>query len=380
MSASGRPVHAPKPHGPAYRAGDHTGPHPSNLFHQPVVTLHPHRPKLRIPLRCLVRVVGRRSDRQHRADRLDSVLPSLVIDKGNHHFGRRSSSACAKYADAFRRISFARRSSRTSRSSSFTRARSSLDGPDLRPRSRSSRLTQFRRVSLEQPIFSAIDTIAVYCESYSRSCSNTIRTARSRTSGEYFFALVMTQPLKSWSLRQSRDGSLEDELHRRLCRISDGSTSYEEARQALSMLVAELESREPDLAEWLETDGEDTLSCFHFPEAHRKLRTTNGTERVNQELLRRSRCRAHLPEPEELPPPRQRTAEGVARRLDHRPALPPHGRAATERLPRTRTHGRLIATETWPALAALRPDSPRRGKNLQDLDRRGCCPALQQQL
>ena len=35
--------------------------------------------------------------------------------------GRRSSSACAKNAEAFRKISFARFSSRTSRSSSFTR-------------------------------------------------------------------------------------------------------------------------------------------------------------------------------------------------------------------------------------------------------------------
>src|SRR5690606_30668821 len=50
----------------------------------------------------------------------------------------------------------------------------------------------FRSVSPEQPIFSAIDWMAAHCEEYSLSCSNTIRTARSRTSGEYFFALVMT--------------------------------------------------------------------------------------------------------------------------------------------------------------------------------------------
>src|SRR5690606_13287478 len=31
-----------------------------------------------------------------------------------------------------------------------------------------------------------------HCEEYSLSCSNTIRTARSRTSGEYFFACLMT--------------------------------------------------------------------------------------------------------------------------------------------------------------------------------------------
>src|SRR5690606_33216458 len=58
--------------------------------------------------------------------------------------------------------------------------------------SRSACRTQFRSVSPEQPIFSAIDWMAAHCEEYSLSCSNTIRTARSRTSGEYFFALVMT--------------------------------------------------------------------------------------------------------------------------------------------------------------------------------------------
>ena len=37
----------------------------------------------------------------------------MRIDEGHHHFGRRSSSAWAKNAEAFRKISLARRSSRT---------------------------------------------------------------------------------------------------------------------------------------------------------------------------------------------------------------------------------------------------------------------------
>ncbi len=49
-------------------------------------------------------------------------LLSMVLNKIDHHFGRRSSSACAKYAEAFLRISLARRSSRFSRSSSFRRS------------------------------------------------------------------------------------------------------------------------------------------------------------------------------------------------------------------------------------------------------------------
>jgi putative transposase len=92
--------------------------------------------------------------------------------------------------------------------------------------------------------------------------------------------------------------ALEEELHSQLRRIWDESRSYDEAREALSELAADLEHGHPELAEWLDTEGEDTLSCFHFPEEHRKrLRTTNGNERVNQELLRRSRVVRIFPNP-----------------------------------------------------------------------------------
>src|SRR5690606_35106514 len=104
-----------------------------------------------------VRVVGGRSNRQHFADWLDSVLTAVEVDKGDHYLGRRSSSARAKYALAFRRISLARRSSLFSRSSSLSRSFSALEMPGLSPTSRSAWRTQFLSVSPEQPIFSAIE-------------------------------------------------------------------------------------------------------------------------------------------------------------------------------------------------------------------------------
>jgi putative transposase len=92
--------------------------------------------------------------------------------------------------------------------------------------------------------------------------------------------------------------ALEEELHRRLRRIWDESEDYEAARAALRDLAAELEPRAPELAEWLEVEGEETLSCFHFPEGHRRrIRTTNGNERVNQELLRRTKVVRIFPRP-----------------------------------------------------------------------------------
>src|SRR5205085_6305585 len=107
------------------------------------------------------------------------------VDEGDHGLNRRSSSAWAKYADALRRISFACRSSRFSRSSALMRSRSSVVAPGRMPRSRSARRTQWRSVSPEQPIFSAIEWIADHCEVCSAWWSRTIRTARARTSGEY---------------------------------------------------------------------------------------------------------------------------------------------------------------------------------------------------
>jgi len=84
--------------------------------------------------------------------------------------------------------------------------------------------------------------------------------------------------------------AMETRIHRALRRIWDEADSYPEARTELGALAQGLDEAHPELAEWLEVEGEETLSCFHFPAEHRKrLRTTNGNERVNQELKRRSR-------------------------------------------------------------------------------------------
>jgi hypothetical protein len=57
----------------------------------------------------------------------------MIVDERDHHFARRSSSAWAKYAEAFFRISFARRSAKFSRSSCFSRCRSSVVSPGRWP-------------------------------------------------------------------------------------------------------------------------------------------------------------------------------------------------------------------------------------------------------
>src|ERR671910_3351782 len=135
-------------------------------------------------------VVGGRGDRQHLADRLDPVTIPVLVDVDDHLVGRRSSSAPKKAAADFR-ISLARRSSRFSRSSDFSRWRSSLVSPGRRPSSVSARRTHLRRVSAETPNLCAMEVIAAHWEACSSWCSNTSLTARSRSSGGYLPGRVM---------------------------------------------------------------------------------------------------------------------------------------------------------------------------------------------
>src|SRR5215204_2636137 len=110
---------------PAELSGDLAGavdlevlpPDAADLWRELGIAPDPRRLPLRLRLPGFMLVVGRWGDRQLLADRLDPVLGPVLVNEGDHHFGRRSSSAWAKKAAALRRISSARRDSRTSRSS-----------------------------------------------------------------------------------------------------------------------------------------------------------------------------------------------------------------------------------------------------------------------
>src|SRR5690606_19868103 len=169
-------------------------PYTMDLRTQLHVSLGSCRQATRIALTKLVFVVSRWGDLQLSADRLDPESTFVVVDVLDHHLRRRSSSAWAKYADAVRRISLARLSSRFSRSSCFRRSRSEVLRPARLPSSRSACCTQRRNDSFVQPILLAIDWIAAHCESYSLRCSATIRTARSLTSAEYRFDVSPMAP------------------------------------------------------------------------------------------------------------------------------------------------------------------------------------------
>jgi hypothetical protein len=92
-------------------------------------------------------------NRQNPANRPDTKNITMICNETHHLRNGRSSSAAAKYADAFFRISLAWRSSRFSRSRALRRALSSLLKPSRNPASRSACWHQARKLSGEQPSF-----------------------------------------------------------------------------------------------------------------------------------------------------------------------------------------------------------------------------------
>ncbi|NQT97887.1 MAG: IS256 family transposase [Candidatus Marinimicrobia bacterium] len=57
----------------------------------------------------------------------------------------------------------------------------------------------------------------------------------------------------------------------------------------LRPLIEDLSDKYPRVADLLENDGEDALTCLNFPLEHRRrIRTTNSLERFNQEIKRRT--------------------------------------------------------------------------------------------
>lgn len=69
-----------------------------------------------------------------------------------------------------------------------------------------------------------------------------------------------------------------------------------EAEALLAKLVIKYEKHAARLATWMETNIPEGLTVFAFPPTHRRrIRTTNGLERLNREVRRRSRVATLFP-------------------------------------------------------------------------------------
>ena len=70
----------------------------------------------------------------------------------------------------------------------------------------------------------------------------------------------------------------------------------QEADALLKKIVAKYAQDAPRLAEWMEENLPEGLTVFAFPQKHRRLiRTTNGLERLNREIRRRTRVASLFP-------------------------------------------------------------------------------------
>jgi transposase-like protein len=66
----------------------------------------------------------------------------------------------------------------------------------------------------------------------------------------------------------------------------DRNTAHDRVKKMVSFYVEKL----PQVAEFLEETTDEVLACFNFPEEHRRrIRTTNGLERLHEEIRRRTR-------------------------------------------------------------------------------------------
>jgi transposase-like protein len=76
------------------------------------------------------------------------------------------------------------------------------------------------------------------------------------------------------------------------------SPNLEMALEMKRRTIEKYRKRAPEFARWLEGNVDEGLTIYQFPAEHRKkLRTSNGIERVNKEIKRRTRVAVLFPNP-----------------------------------------------------------------------------------
>ena len=85
----------------------------------------------------------------------------------------------------------------------------------------------------------------------------------------------------------------------RVIRSIFNAPERDEATRLLNAAVASWRAENPKLAAWAENNLSEGFAVFSLPEAHRvRMRTTNGLERLNKEIKRRTRVACLFPNPE----------------------------------------------------------------------------------
>ena len=77
------------------------------------------------------------------------------------------------------------------------------------------------------------------------------------------------------------------------------SPTLELAQEMKKRAVSEYEKKAPEFSKWLEENIDEGLTIYEFPKEHwKKIRTSNGIERVNREIKRRTRVAVLFPNAE----------------------------------------------------------------------------------
>jgi putative transposase len=89
--------------------------------------------------------------------------------------------------------------------------------------------------------------------------------------------------------------TMQEEIAQAMRKIFQAS-DYEAAIEQKRRCAEKYKESAPHFVKWLEDNIEEGLSCFCFPEEHRKkIRTVNGLERLNKEIRRRTRVATLFP-------------------------------------------------------------------------------------
>ena len=89
--------------------------------------------------------------------------------------------------------------------------------------------------------------------------------------------------------------SMREEIGEVMREIFNSST-IDMAREMVGKVVGRYRKSAPEFTKWLEENIEEGLTVYQFPKEHwRKIRTSNGIERLNREIKRRTRVAVLFP-------------------------------------------------------------------------------------
>lgn len=104
----------------------------------------------------------------------------------------------------------------------------------------------------------------------------------------------LCQNAQSYAPKKSMKVEIAETM-REICNSPTIVIAQEMKRQA----IEKYQKRAPEFAKWLEENIDEGLTIFQFPKEHwKKLRTSNGMERLNREIKRRTRVAVIFPNKE----------------------------------------------------------------------------------